>query len=111
MPDFIYKGKVYYNAVQLVIEKLGGTYKAPIIWRLNKQTMRYGELKKDVPHISDKMLTSQLKELEADGFVEKKIYAEIPPRTEYSLTAIGKEAFTLISTIRDFGLKLVQAES
>jgi len=104
MPDFIYKGKIYYNPVQLIMEKLGGTWKAPILWRLNKQTMRYGELRKDIPHISDKMLTTQLKELEEDGFVVKKVYAEIPPRTEYSLTEIGKEEFEIITRIRDFGL-------
>jgi hypothetical protein len=59
MPDFIYKGKVYYNPVQLVMEQIGGTWKAPILWRLNKNILRYGELRKDIPHISDKMLTTQ----------------------------------------------------
>ena len=67
MPDFIYKGKIYYNPVQLVMEQIGGIWKAPILWRLKNNTMRYGELRKDIPHISDKMLTSQLRELEEDG--------------------------------------------
>lgn len=106
MPDFIYNGKVYYNAVQLVIQLLGGTYKAPIIWRLQKRTMRFSELKKDIVHVSDKMLASQLKELEENGFISKKVYAEVPPRTEYSLTDLGREAYEVIVVMRNFGLKL-----
>ena len=58
MPDFIYKGKVYYNPVQLGMEQIGGIWKAPILWRLKNNTMRYGDLRKDIPHISDKLLTS-----------------------------------------------------
>jgi DNA-binding HxlR family transcriptional regulator len=67
MPDFIYKGKVYYNPVQLGMEQIGGIWKAPILWRFKDSAMRYGELRKDIPHISDTMLTAQLRELEEDG--------------------------------------------
>lgn len=62
MPDFIYNGKVYYNPVQLVMEQR----KAPTLWRLKDKVLRCSELKK-ILYISDKMLTSQLRELEADG--------------------------------------------
>lgn len=108
MPDFIFNGKVYYNPVQLVMEQIGGTWKAPILWRLKTQTMRYGELRKDIPHISDKMLTTQLRELEADGYIERKVYAVVPPKTEYSLTKNGKEIIKLISVIRNYGLKMME---
>lgn len=108
MPDFIYNGKVYYNPVQLVMEQIGGTWKAPILWRLKTQTMRYGELRKDIPHISDKMLTTQLRELEADGYIERKVYAVVPPKTEYSLTKKGKEVIRLITVIRNYGLKMIE---
>lgn len=110
MPDFIYKGKVYYNPVQLVMEQIGGTWKAPILWRLRDQVMRYGELRKDIPHISDKMLTTQLRELEADGYITRKVYAVVPPKTEYSLTKQGKEMIALITTIREYGLKMIERE-
>jgi DNA-binding HxlR family transcriptional regulator len=90
MPDFQYKGKVYYNPVQLVMEQIGGTWKAPILWRLKNNTMRYGELRKDIPHISDKMLTTQLRELEENGYINRKVYAVVPPKTEYSLTPTRK---------------------
>ena len=110
MPDFIYKGKIYYNPVQFVMEMIGGTWKAPILWRLREQTLRYGELRKDIPHISDKMLTTQLRQLEDDGLVERKVYAVVPPKTEYSLTEKGKKMIVLITQIRNYGLELIEEE-
>jgi DNA-binding HxlR family transcriptional regulator len=110
MPDFIFKGKVYYNPVQLVMEQIGGTWKAPILWRLKDHVMRYGELRKDIPHISDKMLTTQLRELEEDGYIMRKVYAVVPPKTEYSLTKEGKEIIELITSIRNYGLKIMEKE-
>lgn len=108
MPDFKFKGKVYYNPVQLVMEQIGGTWKAPILWRLKDQVMRYGELRKDIPHISDKMLTTQLRELEEDGYISRKVYAVVPPKTEYSLTPEGKKIIRLITSIRNYGLKMIE---
>ena len=111
MPDFIYKGKVYYNPVPLGMEQIGGIWKAPILWRLKNNTMRYGELRKDIPHISDKMLTSQLRELEEDGYISRKVYAVVPPKTEYSLTVKGKKILKLITTIRNYGLKIIEQQN
>lgn len=108
MPDFIYKGKIYYNPVQLVMEQIGGTWKAPILWRLRDQTMRYSELRKDIPHISDKMLTTQLRELEEDGYINRKVFPVVPPKTEYSLTDEGRDILQLITTIRNYGLKMIE---
>lgn len=109
MPDFIHKGKVYYNPVQLVMEQIGGVWKMPILWRLQEKTMRYSELRK-IPHISDKMLTTQLRELEADGYVHREVYAVVPPKTEYSLTEKGREVMPLVKQIREYGCKLMQEE-
>lgn len=111
MPDFKYKGKVYYNPVQLVMEQIGGTWKAPILWRLKEdKIMRYGELRKDIPHISDKMLTTQLRELEEDGYIERKVYAVVPPKTEYSLTEQGKDIIKLITSIRNYGQRMIEKQ-
>jgi DNA-binding HxlR family transcriptional regulator len=109
MPDFIYRGKVYYNPVQLVMEQIGGIWKMPILWRLKDKTMRYSELRK-IPHISDKMLTTQLRELEADGYIHREVYPVVPPKTEYSLTEKGREVIPLISQIRDYGNLLIERE-
>jgi len=111
MPDFSYKGKIYYNPVQLVMEQIGGTWKAPILWRLNGNTLRYSELRKDIPRISDKMLTTQLRELEEDGYINRKVYAVVPPKTEYSLTVKGQDILKLITTIRNYGLKMIEQQN
>jgi DNA-binding HxlR family transcriptional regulator len=110
MPDFIYNGKVYYNPVQLVMEQIGGVWKAPILWRLKDKVMRYGELRKDIKHISDKMLTQQLRELEQDGYIQRTVYAVIPPKTEYTLTEQGKDIIELITIIRNYGLKMIEKQ-
>jgi DNA-binding HxlR family transcriptional regulator len=108
MPDFIYNNKVYYNPVEFAMDRLGGTWKMPILWRLKDKIYRYGELKKDIPHISDKMLTTQLRELEADGFIERKVYAVVPPMTEYSITEKGRSAVPVVETIRNYGIRLME---
>lgn len=108
MPEFIYKSKVYYNPVEFVTDRIGGAWKMPILWRLRDKIMRYNELKKDIPHITEKMLTTKLKALVVDGFIEKKIYASVPPKVEYKLTKRGKEAIEVIEYMRKYGLKLMK---
>jgi DNA-binding HxlR family transcriptional regulator len=110
MPDFRFRGKVYYNPVEFAMDMIGGTWKMPILWRLQDRIMRYSELKKDIPHISDKMLTTQLRELEANGFIHRKVYAVVPPKTEYSITEKGRRAIPIIHTIREYGLQLMEEE-
>ncbi len=110
MPDVIINKEVFYNPVDFVLKKLGGTWKIPVLWRLRKKTWRYTELQKDIQHISQKMLTQTLKELEADGFVSRKVYAEVPPRTEYSLTVKGTKAVEVITYLRNYGLQLMKDE-
>jgi DNA-binding HxlR family transcriptional regulator len=70
MPDFIYDKKIYYNPIEFAMNRIGGTWKMPILWRLREKTLRYGELKKDLQHITYKMLLSVLRSLEAEGFVD-----------------------------------------
>ena len=104
MPDFIYEHKVYYNPVEFALHFIGGTWKMPILWRLNKTTMRYGELKKALPHITHKMLSSQLRELEKHELVSRKVHAVVPPKVEYTITAKGKKVIPVIEVIRNYGL-------
>ena len=107
MPDFLYKGKAYYNPVEFAMDRLGGTWKMPILWRLKDRVYRYGELKKSIAHISDKMLTTQLRELESDGFVHREVYPVVPPKVEYSITEKGKLAIPIVINIRNFGIQLM----
>jgi DNA-binding HxlR family transcriptional regulator len=108
MPDFLFNKKLYYNPVEFAMDRIGGTWKMPILWRLKEKTMRYGELKKDIPHITHKMLTSQLRELEEEGFIFRKVYAVVPPKVEYSITERGLKAIPVIEVIRNYGLELME---
>jgi DNA-binding HxlR family transcriptional regulator len=110
MPDFLYKGKIYYNPVEFAMDRLGGTWKMPILWRLKDKVYRYSQLKRSIAHISDKMLTTQLRELEADGFIHRKVYPVVPPKVEYSITPKGQTAIPVVALIRDFGIELMDKE-
>jgi DNA-binding HxlR family transcriptional regulator len=108
MPEFLYKNKLYYNPVEFAMDRIGGTWKMPILWRLKDRVMRYGELKKDIPHITHKMLTSQLRELEDEGFITRKVYPVVPPKVEYTITKRGEHAIKVIDVIRNYGLDLIK---
>jgi DNA-binding HxlR family transcriptional regulator len=108
MPEFFYNKKLYYNPVEFAMDRIGGTWKMPILWRLKDKTMRYGELKKDIPHITHKMLTSQLRELEEEGFLTRKVYPVVPPKVEYTITERGERAIKIIDAIRNYGLDLMK---
>ena len=110
MPDFIYNNKVYYNPVEFAMDRIGGTWKMPILWRLKERVFRFSELKRDIPHITDKMLTTQLRQLEAEGFINRKVYPVVPPKVEYSITEKGMGAIPIIETIRNYGLELMRQE-
>ncbi|WP_260956372.1 winged helix-turn-helix transcriptional regulator [Pseudomonas citri] len=66
---------------------LSGKWKLEIMWLLNQRIYRFGELRKAIPGITQHMLTAQLRELEADGLVSRTVFAEVPPRVEYEITA------------------------
>lgn len=108
MGEFMYNNKLYYNPVEFAMDRIGGTWKMPILWRLQDRIMRYGELKKDIPHITHKMLTSQLRELEAEGFIHREVYAVVPPKVEYSITERGKKSIKIINAIRNYGMDLMK---
>ena len=108
MPEFIYNNKLYYNPVEFAMDRIGGTWKMPILWRLRAKVMRYGELKKDIPHITHKMLTSQLRQLEEEGFIHREVFAVVPPKVEYTITPRGQKAITIIEVIRSYGLELMK---
>jgi DNA-binding HxlR family transcriptional regulator len=86
--------------ITATIDVIGGKWKPPIIWLLLKGPLRFGELSKTMPDLSLKVLSKQLKELEADGIITRKAYPEVPPRVEYALTEKGaslRPALTLLS--------------
>ena len=75
--------------VSITIDLIGGKYKALILWHLVDTTLRYNQLSKLVPEASSKVLTQQLRELEATNLINRKVYPVVPPKVEYSLTSFG----------------------
>ena len=93
-----------YNCpVEATIDVIGGKWKCLIIHHLIDGTKRFNQLRRLIPAITQRMLTSQLRELEADGIVNRKVYAEVPPKTEYSLTKLGKTLDPVLWAMHDWG--------
>lgn len=90
-----------YCAVDFAFQRIGGKYRGRILWYLNEYSvLRYGELKRLLQGITTKMLTQTLRELEQDGMVNRKVYLEVPPKVEYSLTPASMELIPLINELR-----------
>lgn len=91
--------------VRKTLRVLGTKWSMLIVMNLDRNR-RYGELKKMIPDITEKVLISKLKILEEGGFIKRKNYGEIPPRVEYSLTAMGKKASNIIPALAEIGKKM-----
>jgi DNA-binding HxlR family transcriptional regulator len=89
--------------VDATLKLVGGKYKALILWRLVGRTLRFSELKAVVGNATPKMLTQQLRELEADGLIERKVYAVIPPKVEYSLSETGTTLKPVLEVVYSWG--------
>ena len=94
----------YKCPLEVTMEIIGGKYKGVIIGHLIDKTLRYNELQKLISHATPKMLIQQLKELEADGIIQRKLYPVVPPKTEYSLTERGKRLIPSIIELNKWGL-------
>lgn len=100
------KNKEYACTFEIAIDLIGGKWKPIIIWHLGtKGTRRFNELKKLLPKITQKMLTQQLRELEDDRLVERKVYPQVPPKVEYSLTDLGESLMPILRMMNDWGEK------
>ena len=89
--------------VGITLEMIGGKYKALILWHLSEHTLRFSELRKCIPDATPKMLTQQLRELEARDLVHREVFPVIPPKVEYSLTALGQSVMPVLTAMRDWG--------
>ncbi len=101
---FALAGRPYYCPVNLAIDALTGRWKTLIVWQLVQHgTVRYGGLKREVRGITHKMLAQSLRELEADGLVDRVVFAVVPPHVEYSLSARGLELIPVLQAMERFG--------
>ena len=89
--------------VEATLDVIGGKWKGIILYKLLEQPRRFSALKRELPAITQRMLTLQLRELEEDGIVHREIYREIPPRVEYSLTEFGKTLEPILLAMLTWG--------
>ena len=89
--------------VAVTLDLIGGKYKALILWYLADGRRRFSELRKMISSATPKMLTQQLRELEANGLVHREVYPVIPPKVEYSLTETGRSLMPVLVAMRDWG--------
>ena len=89
--------------VSTIQKVLGGKWKIEILYYISLKTRRFGELQRQIGDITQSTLTKQLRELEADGFISRYIYQEIPPKVEYSLTGLGESFVPVLEYMRQWG--------
>ena len=89
--------------VEATLERIGGKWKGVALYHLLDGTKRYNELKRAVGNVTQRMLTKQLRELEGDGLIERKVYPVVPPRVEYSLSKKGRTLEPILLALRDWG--------
>ncbi|MHA7943884.1 winged helix-turn-helix transcriptional regulator [Formosa sp. 3Alg 14/1] len=99
-----FKGKQYPCCASLTMGLIGGKWKTVILYHLTQDTLRYNELRKSMPTVTERTLSLQLKALEEDGLIKRKVYTSKPPlKVEYSLTDFGKTLIPLIKSIAEWG--------
>ncbi|MEM6252813.1 MAG: helix-turn-helix domain-containing protein [Cyanobacteria bacterium P01_D01_bin.156] len=91
--------------VEATLHVIGGKWKGVILYHLLSETSRFNELRRLMPDITQRMLTKQLRELEAENLISRKVYAEVPPKVEYSITEYGKTLEPIICALRTWGLQ------
>ncbi len=99
--------------VSIILKILGGKWKTLIVYSLLDGTKRFNELKRLMPNVTQRMLTNQLRELETDKIIDRKVYAQIPPKVEYSLTKIGYQLKPMLNQLEAWGscyIKQMQQE-
>lgn len=100
------KQESYNCGFELTLELIGGKWKGLILWNLyEKGTLRYGELHRTIPNITQKMLTQQLKEMEKNGLINRKVYSQIPPKVEYSLSDEGTKLGEIFILMKNWGVQ------
>ena len=91
--------------VKATVDIIGGKWKPIILYYLKDSAKRFGELQRLIPHATKKMLTMQLRDLEKDGIVNRKVFEQVPPKVEYSLTRYGKSLAPILELMAKWGTK------
>jgi len=99
----LFNGKQYNCEMELTIDLVGGKWKSMILWIIAGRTVRFNALRRELHGVTQKMLTQQLRELEADGLLNRKVYAEVPPKVEYTLTEQAKKLLPALEQLCEWG--------
>lgn len=97
--------------VAATLELIGGKYKALILWHLSEGKLRFSQLQKLIGNATPKMLTQQLRELEAQELIHREVFPIIPPRVEYSLTDLGTSLMPILVAMRDWGAHYMKSNN
>ncbi len=97
--------QLFKSSVEMTLKVIGGKWKLVILCHLTEGVQRFGELKRAMPDITQKMLTQQLRELEVDGIIHRKVFVQVPPKVEYSLTEYGESLKEVLNMLADWGQK------
>jgi len=98
-----YDGKEYACSFEFALDMVSGKWKGLVLWYLADETLRYGEIKKKLGKITQKMLTQTLRELEKHQLITRKVYPVVPPKVEYTITEYGKKLIPIFQLMLDWG--------
>lgn len=96
------------DPVNTTLKVIGGKWKPLLLWNLSNNTLRFSEIMRLMPGVTQKMITQQLRELEEDGLVNRKVYPVVPPKVEYSITDYGKTLSSVLQAMAEWGDKHAQ---
>ena len=88
--------------VEAALDVIGGKWKSIVLFRIMEETRRFNELRRLLPNVTQRTLTNQLRELENDGLISRKVYAEVPPKVEYSATELGQSLRPVLDALADW---------
>lgn len=90
-------------SVEAAIGLIDGKWKSVILFHLMERTMRFNEIRRQIPNVTQRMLTNQLRELEEDGLINREVYAQVPPKVEYSLSDLGRSMQPVLMALKAWG--------